>query len=101
MIGCDIVKVSRFRKKLDRWANKILTDLEKEEFIKKKESKIFYVAGRWAAKEAARKSLGTYYNISILNREDGSPYIKEYPDVSISISHEKEYCIAIILNIPK
>jgi holo-[acyl-carrier protein] synthase len=97
MIGCDIVEISRFKKNPDRWAEKILTDLEKEEYQKRKKSKVFYIAGRWAVKEALYKCLKTKKDYSILTAEDGSPYVLEDPNIKVTLSHERKYCIAFIL----
>lgn len=99
MIGCDIVKISRFESKPDRWAEKILTDLEKKEYLNRKSTRLSYLAGRWAAKEAIYKCLKTVKNYSILTNEDGSPYVLEDPNIKISISHEREYCIAFVLKL--
>ena len=49
MIGIDLVKISRFKKNIDLWSKKILTDLEREHLTEKK-NKIQYIAGRWASK---------------------------------------------------
>ncbi len=57
MLGCDIVKVSRFKNNLSKLANKILSESEIVEF-NKATNKIQYIAGRWAAKEAIFKATG-------------------------------------------
>lgn len=95
MIGIDLVKISRFKKNIDLWATKILTDLEKEDLTTKK-NKIQYIAGRWASKEAFFKCTGSRENISILNDKNNKPFIVKHPNLEISISHEKDYCIAIV-----
>ena len=95
MIGCDIIKISRFDKNLDRLKSKILNADEQKEFNKVK-NKLEYIAGRWAAKEAIFKA-ANIKNVSILNNLDGSPYVANYPNIQISISHEKKYAIAFAL----
>lgn len=97
MIGCDIVKISRFKNNLDKLTNRILTSLEKEEY-KLADSKLNYIAGRWAAKEAIFKLTNSSEKFSILNHVNGSPYVVNYPNLCISISHEHEYCIAVAIN---
>jgi phosphopantetheine--protein transferase-like protein len=95
MIGIDLVKINRFKKNIDLWSKRILTDLEREHLTEKK-NKIQYIAGRWASKEAFFKCTGSRENISILNDENNRPFILQYPDLEISISHEKDYCIAVV-----
>lgn len=97
MIGCDIVKISRFENSLDKLTNKILTSLEKEEY-KLADSKLNYIAGRWAAKEAIFKLTNSSEKFSILNHVNGAPYVFNHPNLCISISHEQEYCMAVAIN---
>ena len=96
MIGCDIVKISRFSKNLERWSKRILTTDEQAEFIVRKD-KLNYIAGRWAAKEAIYKINRKSISLSILNNCDGRPYVAGYPEIKISISHEDKYCIAVAM----
>lgn len=95
MLGCDIVKVSRFKNNLSKLANKILSESELVEF-NKATNKLQYIAGRWAAKEAIFKATGNR-RMTILNSATGSPYVVNNPNIKISISHEKEYAIAVAL----
>jgi holo-[acyl-carrier protein] synthase len=95
MLGCDIVKVSRFKNNLSKLANKILSESELVEF-NKATNKLQYIAGRWAAKEAIFKATGNR-RMTILNSTTGSPYVVNNPNIKISISHEKEYAIAVAL----
>ena len=95
MLGCDIVKVSRFKNNLSKLANKILSESEIIEF-NKTTNKIQYIAGRWAAKEAIFKATG-HRKMTILNSTTGSPYVANNSNIKISISHEKEYAIAVAL----
>jgi holo-[acyl-carrier protein] synthase len=97
MLGCDIVKVSRFERNLSRLAFNILTAPELAEFTEST-NKIEYVAGRWAAKEAIFKATGNK-RMTVLNNSNGAPYVVNNPNIKISISHEKEYAMAIALMI--
>jgi holo-[acyl-carrier protein] synthase len=96
MIGCDIVKISRFTKNLEKWKNRILTLDEQLEFEKRK-NKLSYIAGRWAAKEAIYKINKEWLSLSILNDPTGQTYVKGRPEIKISISHEDKYCIAVAM----
>lgn len=85
-IGHDIVENNRINKLMDQYSNKfiqkILTPLEQEIFITKKD-KIRFIAKRFAAKEAFAKACGTglrdpilLNSISIINDELGKPCFK-------------------------
>jgi holo-[acyl-carrier protein] synthase len=93
MIGIDITKISRFADDSDRMADKILTEDELSEY-EKSQSKLNYLAGRWAAKEATFKATGLD-KVSILSEDSGKPYVKDHEDIFISISHDYDYAIAV------
>jgi holo-[acyl-carrier protein] synthase len=97
MIGCDIVKISRFKNNLDKLTNRILTSVEKEEY-ELADSKLNYISGRWAAKEAIFKLTNSSEKFSILNHVNGSPYVFNHPNLYVSISHERDYCMAVAIN---
>ncbi len=101
-VGIDIVKNERFNDL--ELIKKFLSEKELlvyEEKISSKQ-KNEYVAGRWAAKESLYKLLNfdcSFKEISILSNKNGSPYIEtnffDADKISISISHEDKYTIAI------
>lgn len=97
MIGIDIVKINRFKKNINLWSKKILTDSEKEELTNSK-NQLQYIASRWAAKEAIFKLTNSSEKFSILNHVSGAPYVSNYPNLHVSISHERDYCIAVAIN---
>lgn len=111
-VGIDIVKIDRIKKiGVERLADKILSDAEKVFFrIDKPES----LAAAFAAKEAFSKAMGTgirnfgFKDISLLHDNLGKPYIVMSDFLSslaaaqgicgcdVSISHEKEYAVAVV-----
>jgi len=97
MIGIDITNISRFSDDKDRFAEKILTADELAEY-EKSHSKLNYLAGRWAAKEAIFKACGLI-DVSVLSEDSGRPYIKDHEEINISISHDTEYAIAVAIKI--
>ncbi|MFI3251592.1 MAG: holo-ACP synthase [bacterium] len=109
MIGIDIVENSRMTNKDEQFIKRILSDKEQEKFnsFNSEDRKIQYLASRFAAKEAIFKVFKegkldfNYNDISILNHENGSPYIimknEIKTNLEISISHEKNYSVAIVM----
>jgi len=106
-IGVDIIENERFADFIDneQKLKKILSDEE----IKQLQAftaisrKLEYIAGRFASKEALRKA-GLKFNYpeaSILNREDGSPYLvyESENEFMISISHNKTMTVAFVVMI--
>lgn len=101
-IGIDIVQISRLNDVSDSFVDKVLSKEEKALYQKFEGSRQKeFLAGRFAGKEAIIKCLSDYEtplmsDLIILNDEKGKPYIKyKAYDILISISHEKEYAVAI------
>ncbi|NFL96705.1 holo-ACP synthase [Clostridium botulinum] len=117
-IGTDITEIRRIEKAITRnknFINKLFTRNEMD-LWEKKNFKLEFIAGRFAAKEAISKALGTgirdfnFKDIEIINNELGKPQVVLKPKVEdiirkisqsykihLSISHEKEYAIAYAL----
>ena len=103
-IGIDIVDVDRIRGAMQnhRFVERILTDAEMERTLTPA-----YVAGRWAAKEAASKccqALRNWHDIQVLTGENGSPSIlvksgilQPGEKMMISITHEKGHAAAVAI----
>lgn len=108
-IGIDIIELSRIeeiiarqRKLIDR----ILTDREKQTFEQLSERRrIEFLAGRFAAKEAYSKALGTgigkevsFLDIEIGTDDLGKPHIvKPMIQAHLSISHSRDYAVAQVI----
>lgn len=115
-IGNDIIEVARikavFTRYSEKFLNRIFTSYEQEYCLKHKEPAL-HLAGRFAAKEAIAKALGTGFSqklgwLDIEIRNDGkgkpaaylSPLAQEiFGDLSlhISISHCREYATAFAI----
>lgn len=112
-IGIDIVELSRIKGLMERHASfvkRILTSQEEEEWqALSKTRQVEYLAGRFAAKEAIGKALGTgigqafgFQDVSILQSASGAPLVRWKEEkgfiTHISISHSREYaCAQVIL----
>lgn len=116
-IGTDICALDRIRKMLENDKRELFlkrTYTQKEiELAPKGVGEAAYFGGRWAAKEAVAKALGTgfgrdcgWLDLEILRNERGAPVlelsgkaIQRAQDLDItswhlSISHEKLYAVA-------
>ena len=103
-VGIDIVAIDRIKniyKKFGyKFLHKIFTERELEEFkgIENFNRKIEKISGRFAAKEAVMKTdenLTEFKKIEILSSSKGIPIVANLNGYEISISHEKEYAVAV------
>ncbi|MGL5246331.1 MAG: 4'-phosphopantetheinyl transferase superfamily protein [Mycoplasmoidaceae bacterium] len=100
-LGIDIISKNRIDLNNHLFLKKILSIKEKDIFdsFMSYDSKISFVASRWAAKEAVYKALNNkdilFINIEILNDINGKPYCSNFEKVALSITHSEIYCIAI------
>ncbi|ATZ20912.1 holo-ACP synthase [Mesoplasma coleopterae] len=101
-IGIDIVENKRVNLR-QSFLNKVLSssELDKLQTILSKKSKIEFVAGRWAVKEAIIKTLNNDQNFVMskinIGYTEKTPIIlnKELKNILISISHEKKYSVGM------
>lgn len=109
-IGTDIIEISRIQEahtNNERFKEQILSVKELEYFeTLAPVAQLNFLAGRFSAKEAYAKAMGTgigrlkFNDITILPNDKGRPIILEGPIVKgaqVSISHCKEYATAVVL----
>ena len=116
-VGIDIIKVDRIRVAIQkhgrRFAKRVLTDQE-DAYVRDRPENF---AGRWAAKEAVSKVLGLgvrgvgWREIEILHLPTGAPKCRLHDralrranqlgmeHIAVSISHEREYAVAVAFGI--
>ncbi len=118
-LGTDIIEISRIKKIIkkhnDSFLKRVFT--QNEIFIGKKHKEPYtFYAGRWAAKEAFAKALGTgigehcnWTDIEIMNNQNGKPICSvsgkaekviknsKISKIHISISHEKDYATSTVI----
>ena len=79
-------------------------ELEHLSTLKIEKNKIQWIAGRYAVKSALSKhklAKGVLMDVAcidILKAEDSSPYIVQYPELCVSITHSFPYCIGLVSN---
>jgi len=108
-IGIDIIELSRVRDLITRqskFVDRVLTLNEKNRFEDLSEvRKVEFLAGRFAAKEAFSKAMGTgigkelsFLDIEIETDTSGKPFIvKPGVRAHLSISHSREYAVAQVI----
>ena len=108
--GIDIEALASIQNAVEKregFARRVLTDKEMERFASLKgRRQIEYLAGRWSAKEAFSKAMGTgigklgFQDLEVLNNERGAPYFSKSPfsgKVWLSISHTDQFVTASII----
>ena len=117
--GTDIIEISRIMKGIESFSSfleKVFTQKEIDYCEAKKNAKFQSYSGKFAAKEAVVKAIGTGFSggiglkdIEILNDEFGRPYTILHRNafnafnkisgstISLSISHCKEYAVAFAI----
>lgn len=119
-IGIDIVELHRIKKILERnpeaFIRRVLSPSEQENLPSGGNRKVEYLAGRYAAKEAVAKALGTgigkvfsFLDAEVCPTEGGKPILSLNSAVweklnldddhrlHLSISHSREYAIAQVV----
>lgn len=109
MIGIDIVETKRIKKliKNKKFLNRVFSE-EEINYCESKKNKEQHYSARFAAKEAVWKALAGKYsiplkNIMIQNIQNGKPQvvIKDKKlnklKIEVSLSHTKEYAVAVAL----
>ena len=108
--GIDIEELASIERAVTRhtgFADRVLTTKEMERFTNLKgRRQIEYLAGRWSAKEAFSKALGTgigkltFQDLEVLNNEQGTPYFSQTPfsgKIWLSISHTDQFVTASVI----
>jgi holo-[acyl-carrier protein] synthase len=121
--GIDLVDFPRIKKMVkthrDRFLDRVFTDSE-QKYADENKNRIEKLAGRFAAKEAVLKLLGTgwrgkikWTDIEVVNNSYGQPKVKLYGQVkkiadkmkikqiSISITHTANFAIASAVALAK
>ena len=113
--GVDIIEIDRIASVLERWGTRFLERIYTSSEISFSRGRIPQLAGRFAAKEAMMKALGTgRYGVSWreigVERERGQApriiltgralarsQLMDLGPISISISHSRDYAVAVVV----
>ena len=118
--GFDLTDLPRIKALLEkheeRFLARILTEDELSTLPAEPARRIAYAAGRWAAKEAAVKALGSgfsagigFHDVEVVSLEDGRPELrlhgraaklahdKGVTSLHVSISHERDMAGAMVI----
>jgi len=113
-IGVDIVEIARLEKAIARWGEGFLRRVYTDPELRLYRKKLSSLAARFAAKEAVIKALGkptrgvSLREIEILSDPSGKPLVHLYgkaqnqakglglDKLAISLSHSREYAIALV-----
>ena len=117
-IGTDIIEVYRIRETIERtprFVERVFTKREREYCDSKGAAAAQSYAGRFAAKEATMKALGTgvrgvgWKDIEVIRHKSGAPSIRLHgraksrgerlnvQEISLSLSHSREYAVAFVV----
>ena len=113
--GVDIIEIPRIKKTLDRYGERFLKRIFTPDEIAYCRGRSPNLAGRFAAKEATMKALGTgvrgvgWKDIEVIRAESGAPSVKlhgrakaraemlKVSELSLSISHSREVAVAFVV----
>ncbi len=112
-LGNDLIEIERIRLGIDRHGTHFLDRLfsrREQDYCYKYQDPIPHFAGRFAAKEAIAKALGTgfgadlaWHDLEILANDRGAPVVLISPTLAkrfdsprflLTISHAREYALA-------
>ena len=113
--GVDIIEIPRIQQVLDRYGQRFLERIFTPDEIAYCRGRAPNLAGRFAAKEATMKALGTgirgvsWKDIEVVRAESGAPSVAlhgrakqrakrlEVSEISLSMSHSREYAVAFVV----
>lgn len=113
--GVDIIEIPRIKRVLDRYGQRFLNRVFTPAEIAYCRGRAPNLAGRFAAKEAAMKALGTgvrgvsWKDIEVIRADSGAPSLRlhgraekraerlQMSEMSLSISHSREYAVAFVV----
>jgi holo-[acyl-carrier protein] synthase len=114
-VGIDIIEIARIQRVISRWGESFLSRVYTEPELRLYRKRLPSLAARFAGKEAVAKALGARNNrigwrdIEILTDASGQPSVYLHGNaqtqsnllglvnLAISLSHSREYAIALVV----
>jgi holo-[acyl-carrier protein] synthase len=116
-VGIDLIKIERMKEVVEKWGRRFLDRVFTEgeiSYCYEKKEPYLSLAVRFAAKEALVKAIGSEFPVSltdieVVNVDTGKPFIKingrledffkekMIRKAHLSLSHEREYGVALIV----
>jgi holo-[acyl-carrier protein] synthase len=115
-LGTDIVEITRVKNALERFGERFLKRIlgpQERPVFEQRRDRYTFLAGRFAAKEAAVKALGQYLDrrppystLQIVNDDSGRPHLVFPEEISarlsgvncfVSISHSRHSAVAVVI----
>jgi len=115
-VGIDIIETARIKSAIERFGDRFLKRIlgpEERLVYKRRRDRYEFLAGRFAAKEAAVKALGKYLDrrppfntVQIVNDDGGQPRLVLPENISgrlagvnclVSISHSRHNAVAVVI----
>ena len=115
--GVDIIEIERIRQAFERWGDRFLRRIYTEGEASYCRGRAPNLAGRFAAKEAAMKALGTglrgvgWKDIEVVRNQAGAPSVRLHGrakaraetlgvrELSLSLSHSRNYAVAFVVGV--
>ena len=115
--GVDIIEIERIQRALERWGDRFLRRIYTEDEAAYCRGRPPNLAGRFAAKEAAMKALGTglrgvgWKDIEVIRNDAGAPSVLFHGrakvraetlgirEMSLSLSHSRDYAVAFVVGL--
>ncbi len=115
--GVDIIEIERIQRALERWGDRFIRRIYTEDEAAYCRGRPPNLAGRFAAKEAAMKALGTglrgvgWKDIEVIRNEAGAPSVLLHGrakvraetlgvrEMSLSLSHSRNYAVAFVVGL--
>ncbi len=114
-VGVDIIEIERIEQAIARWGTRFLQHIYTPDEIALCRGHVPELAGRFAAKEAISKALGTglagisWREMEVRHDPLGKPHVRLYGRAAaraqalglgafaLSISHAREYAVAMVV----
>jgi holo-[acyl-carrier protein] synthase len=116
LVGIDLVEVERIAQTVARFGPHFLERVFTPEELQESRRRVTWLAGRFAAKEACAKALGTgigaavaWRDVQVLRQPSGKPSLRLLGDAAaraaaldiaqmdLSISHTHQYALAVVV----